>query len=302
MERYNFVFFIKDGIAIIKKYKGCAKNVKIPTEIEGYPVKSVGRRAFYNCANLTSIEIPDKVIYIGDYAFYGCTGLASITIPDTVKIIGESAFEGCTGLTSIEIPNSATEIRKRAFEGCTSLTSTGIPNSATIMVLKEFLNKPLQIEEIICSDYSQENKSGEQDFILKATIITKKEIENDVEVERVLKIETRLQKDKKENLFLDKPHVDCEENPTVGFETTGYITTVSSDEHPEYYNCKIEEKLLLENKGLFVDLFNKVILLNRIDKMLKDLSTFKGKVVDEINKDPERYRKMLRLLYSHRQC
>lgn len=59
--------------------------------------------------NLTSIEIPDSVISIGNSAFAG-TSLVSITIPDSVISIGESAFMWCTDLKNITIENPKCEI------------------------------------------------------------------------------------------------------------------------------------------------------------------------------------------------
>lgn len=55
---------------------------------------SIGASAFSDCANLTSITIPNSVISIGEGAFCG-SGLTSIIIPDGVTSIGELAFEDC---------------------------------------------------------------------------------------------------------------------------------------------------------------------------------------------------------------
>ncbi len=40
--------------------------------------ESIGRYAFYNCANIKSVEIPESITSIGMYAFYGCTGLEKV--------------------------------------------------------------------------------------------------------------------------------------------------------------------------------------------------------------------------------
>ena len=87
----------------------------IPLRLGGYPVKSIGYRAFGNCTGLTSITIPNSVTSIWTSAFENCTGLTSITIPNSVTSIAASAFEACTGLKSITISDSVTSIGTKAF-------------------------------------------------------------------------------------------------------------------------------------------------------------------------------------------
>ena len=94
---------------------GC-KNTVIPIS-----VISIGNNAFWNCDNLTLIEIPNSVTTIGYYAFSGCTSLNSIYIPNSVTTIGYYAFAYCTSLTSIELPNSVTSLGYAVFAGCNGL-------------------------------------------------------------------------------------------------------------------------------------------------------------------------------------
>ena len=57
--------------------------------------------AFSHCVDLTSVTIPNSVVYIGENSFYDCRTLTSIIIPNSVDSIGKFAFYGCTSLTSI---------------------------------------------------------------------------------------------------------------------------------------------------------------------------------------------------------
>ena len=127
---------------------------------------SVGDYAFYACANLTSINIPEnsQLTSIGDEAFYICSSLTAITIPESVTSIGYAAFAYCSSLTAITvaegnakydsrggcnaiietnsntliagcyttiIPESVTSIGDYAFSGCENLTAITIPESVT---------------------------------------------------------------------------------------------------------------------------------------------------------------------------
>lgn len=87
---------------------------------------------------ITELVIEKGVTNIGNYAFYNCASLISITIPDSVTSIGESTFDGCAGLTSIAIPDSVTSISPRAFLTCNALKSVTIPNSVNFIGWKAF--------------------------------------------------------------------------------------------------------------------------------------------------------------------
>lgn len=82
-------------------------------------------QTFFQCANLTSFDIPNGVIQIAG-AFESCSSLTSVTIPNSVTSIDSSVFQGCISLTSITIPNSVTSIGEYAFFYCNSLTSVTI--------------------------------------------------------------------------------------------------------------------------------------------------------------------------------
>lgn len=96
-------------------------------------ITSIGDFAFYNSTDLTSIEIPNSVTYIGKSAFNGCSRLGSnLTnniIPDNVTSIGDYAFMDCDALTNIYIGNNVKKIGNSAFFDCNLLSSVHIGNS-----------------------------------------------------------------------------------------------------------------------------------------------------------------------------
>lgn len=106
-------------------YTESIKTVIIDSGITG-----IGKRAFYNCSNLSSVEIPDTVTYIGPGAFRNCS-LTSVDIPASVETLGSSAFNGCTNLKSATLHDGLKTIDSSTFTNCTSLESIIIPDSVT---------------------------------------------------------------------------------------------------------------------------------------------------------------------------
>lgn len=84
-------------------------------------VTSIGKEAFYGCANLTNIIIPNGVTEIGENAFRLCENLAAITIPEGVMEIGSKAFSDCILMTLVVIPASMTLVGEGAFSRCFNL-------------------------------------------------------------------------------------------------------------------------------------------------------------------------------------
>ena len=64
---------------------GYEGDVIIPSTVsyeeENYTVTSIGGYSFYDCKDLTSIDLPSTLTSIGEHAFGYCTGLTYIEIP-----------------------------------------------------------------------------------------------------------------------------------------------------------------------------------------------------------------------------
>lgn len=96
--------------------------------------------AFYNCTNLTTVNICYGVTTIGSHSFYHCTSLKNITIPESVASIERGAFMYCTSLENITIPESVTSIGDSTFYGCTSLTTVNNISSGITSLNSVFKN------------------------------------------------------------------------------------------------------------------------------------------------------------------
>lgn len=126
----QFTFVTNNGAITITGYSGTNKNVVIPSATNGYPVTSIGDRAFFNGQGiynrLTSITIPDSVTNLGYSAFFGCAGLTNISLGAGVIAIGTNAFQGCNGLTNFSLPASVISIGSQAFTFCPNLTAINV--------------------------------------------------------------------------------------------------------------------------------------------------------------------------------
>ena len=125
-------YTVENGNATITDVRSSIQGeLTIPSKLGGYPVTTIGERAFDDCEYLTKITIPDSVTSIAGHAFAACKSLTSITIPESVTSIGEWAFTLCYNLTSVKLPDSLTSIGRYAFYYCKNLSSITIPGSVT---------------------------------------------------------------------------------------------------------------------------------------------------------------------------
>ena len=99
----------------------------IPSEItyEGqvYTIVGIGDYAFYERRQLSSVEIPNSVTYVGKRAFDFCLDLKTVRLPDAITQIGKMAFRSCVELTTVEMGNGMEGIYYDAFDDCRSLTT-----------------------------------------------------------------------------------------------------------------------------------------------------------------------------------
>lgn len=125
----------EDGTFIaITKYKGDAKNLVIPETIQGVTVAAID--GFANNEKIKSVVIPSSVKVICDDAFYNCAALEKVTLPEGLLCIDDGAF-GKTALTSVTVPKSLLFIGRGAF-GSDNLSEINIPDDAAFIGTNEY--------------------------------------------------------------------------------------------------------------------------------------------------------------------
>lgn len=96
----NNVLYVGNYLVAAKVATSGAVTVKSGTKV-------IADFAFNGCENISSIVIPDTIVYVGDYAFRGCKKLANVTIGSGAKEIGIYAFKDCPALKSITFKKTA---------------------------------------------------------------------------------------------------------------------------------------------------------------------------------------------------
>lgn len=86
---------------------------------------------FAGCVRLTSINLPQNLLNLGDYTFFGCKSLTTIDIPQNVSYIGKYAFYNCDKLLRVYLPDSAT-IDSTAFYNVGAKVIDGLTYSADL--------------------------------------------------------------------------------------------------------------------------------------------------------------------------
>ena len=104
---YNASENWKNNVLYVGNYIVAAKTALSGSYSVVSGTRVIADMAFYACDALTSVAIPDSVVYVGEYSFLGCTKLAAINIGSGVKEIGVFAFKDCSALKSITLKNTS---------------------------------------------------------------------------------------------------------------------------------------------------------------------------------------------------
>lgn len=107
------------------------KSKEIRTVTLGKYIRTIGSRAFYNCALMEGVTLSNSVTEIGAYAFQGCRTLTIVTLPKNLKAISNYMFAYCRSLETVVMPDGLTAIGSYAFSNCDKLNNVVIPDGVT---------------------------------------------------------------------------------------------------------------------------------------------------------------------------
>jgi hypothetical protein len=117
----EWTYEIADGAATVTGASPARTAVEIPSELGGFPVRTVGDKLFDGWSELASVSIPEGVTRIGGLAFYNCGALREVVIPDSVEHIGWGTFFNCGAMTNVVFGRGVKDVDHHAFLGCSSL-------------------------------------------------------------------------------------------------------------------------------------------------------------------------------------
>ena len=83
--------------------------VEIPDTLGGYPLTTIGSRAFANAQDIALVVIPESVTTIEKSAFKNCTNLDIVILPQTIAEIGDDAFNDCSEALTFLVARGDTE-------------------------------------------------------------------------------------------------------------------------------------------------------------------------------------------------
>ena len=118
-----------DGTAELRSLPGKGSGkVKIPEEVDGHTVVSLGKGLFGRGTKATGAVIPDTVEYIMSECFYN-SSITEITVPGSVKVIAPDAFASSPKLKKVKLNEGTEAIGNRAFRSCYALTEITLPDT-----------------------------------------------------------------------------------------------------------------------------------------------------------------------------
>lgn len=173
----NFQYTLSENKITIRKYIGSSSIVRVPAEINSYPVICLGKESFSNHLSLKKISIPSSITQIENGALWGCPKLASIDVnpenssfcsidgilfdkntntlilhppqkhikktgyivPDTVDTISSQAFAFCSDLEHITLPKNIKHIGDYVFQE-TPLNKIELPAGLQTLGIYPFIN------------------------------------------------------------------------------------------------------------------------------------------------------------------
>lgn len=157
----NVCWKLKDGCLTIcsstlpnifprTNWLNCRDKIQKVVVEEG--VTKLFNSSFFQCKNLTQVQLPQSLTWIDSVAFAGCVGLETLELPDSLEEMGNDVFDGCVNLKTLNLPDSLTKIGSGVFRECEKLNlldASAAPTqvSQEYILLNDFVSLPQWFRE-----------------------------------------------------------------------------------------------------------------------------------------------------------
>lgn len=135
-------------------FRDCANitSIKLPQTMS-----TIEACSFWGCKNMHSIEMDKTLIKtIEKFAFWECTSLKVLKFPKGLEEIGDSCFIGCKELNQIILPASVKYIGKDAFAECNRLTNITIDGKNPNFVVEDGILYDWEKTRLIACEYNRD--------------------------------------------------------------------------------------------------------------------------------------------------
>lgn len=126
VEEGTLEYAIYDTYIGIRKFRGIAKKVVIPEEIDGKKVTKIEKKAFLSNKNVQEIMLPQTIEEIGDWAFAHAENLKKITIPRSDFQKGKELFLGCNRLREMILHGTEEEKERDDNDGINRMLAVAV--------------------------------------------------------------------------------------------------------------------------------------------------------------------------------
>ena len=138
-------------------------NSKKLMSLRNYP-NPIANGAFEHCISLKTVNFNDRIAHIGKRAFYHCTEISSINIPafsgseNSSVTIAAEAFKYCISLR--DFSSETQSIGHRVFEGCQSLGTVNLVVKGAIEIGEYAFSRAIKLTEVIADTESVQLSAG----------------------------------------------------------------------------------------------------------------------------------------------
>lgn len=124
---FDYKILEDNTIEVTLVHLNLGDKIIIPEKVINRKVTSIGEKAFY-LSKFYEVFLPNTITKIKDEAFLNCWNLSEINIPENLEYLGKGAFRE-TDISYIKLPQGITEINEDTFRMCRSLNSIILSNN-----------------------------------------------------------------------------------------------------------------------------------------------------------------------------